>query len=108
VGEPEVGGGLTKEIIRRVIRSHIHEIRYCYERELSKDPNLYGKIVVKFTILPSGNVHQAGIKSSTMGNENVESCILARVARWTFPKPYKGASVIVSYPFLFKAAGRDE
>jgi TonB family protein len=107
VGEPDVGGGLTREIIRRVIRSHLHEIRYCYERELQKTPDLYGKVVVKFTILPSGNVENSEIFNSTMGNENVEGCMLARVVRWKFPKPYKGASVIVKYPFLFKAAGKD-
>ena len=82
-------------------------MRYCYNRELQKNPSLYGKIVAKFTILPSGNVHQASIKSSTMQNENVELCILARVNRWSFPKPYKGSSVLVSYPFRFKAAGKD-
>jgi TonB family protein len=107
VEEPDVSGGLTREIIRRVIRNHLHEVRYCYSRELQKNPSLYGRVLVQFTILPSGKVAQASILRSTMNNENVPGCILTRVRGWTFPKPYKGASVIVKYPFRFKAAGKD-
>jgi hypothetical protein len=106
--EPDVdGGGLTREIIQRVIRSHLHEIRYCYERELAKDKSLGGKVVVKFTILPSGRVHEAGKKFSNMHNEDVVECMLSRVQRWQFPKPKKGVPVLVSYPFLFKKMGDD-
>jgi hypothetical protein len=29
-------GAMDKEVIRRAIRSHVHELEYCYERELKK------------------------------------------------------------------------
>src|SRR5690606_27747412 len=37
-GETLVIGGLSKEVIGDYIRKRSAEIRYCYERELQKDP----------------------------------------------------------------------
>ena len=48
VGKPR--GALDKEIIRRVIRRHLNELRFCYERELAKSPSLAGRVVVTFTL----------------------------------------------------------
>jgi hypothetical protein len=41
-----------------------------------------------------------------MNNPPVEQCIAGAVRRWEFPKP-EGGIVIVSYPFVLKAAGAD-
>ncbi len=94
-----VRGSLDKEIIRRVIRSHIDEVKYCYEQELTKDHSLFGQIMVQFTIAASGQVIASVLQSSTMGNGRVESCTVQAVRRWQFPKPL-GGIVIVSYPFV--------
>jgi TonB family protein len=79
------------------------QIRYCYERQLSASPDLYGKVAVKFVIGAAGEVTSQQIGSSTLKNAMVEGCILRRVARWKFPNPKGGTSVIVTYPFLFKS-----
>jgi outer membrane biosynthesis protein TonB len=51
-------------------------IRYCYERELAKDPKLTAKAVPKFTIAPDGSVASATLSQST-GNTSLDACILA-------------------------------
>jgi len=99
-------GALSKSIIRRVIRRHLNEVRYCYQRELQTNQDLYGRLVVKFTIAPTGQVVASGVKKSTLGNSAVETCITQAVRRWLFPKPKDGGLVMVSYPFVLKAAGR--
>lgn len=101
--ESEVQGGLEKEEIARVIRTQLGEIRYCYERQLSANPDLFGKVLVKFSINGSGGVSAQSIKSSTLANAMVEGCMLRRVANWRFPKPVGGTTVLVTYPFLFKS-----
>ncbi len=98
-------GSLSKSIIRRVIRRHLNEVRYCYQKELQLDRTLYGRLVVKFTIAPNGSVITSGIKQSTVGNRAVETCITQAVRRWLFPKPRDGGIVMVSYPFVLKNAG---
>jgi hypothetical protein len=79
----------------------MNQIRYCYQRELTKNPALGGKIVIKFTIAKDGTVSQASTKSTTMSNSAVENCIVGRFMRMQFPEPKGGGIVIVSYPFLF-------
>jgi TonB family protein len=107
IGQAEVRGSLDKEIIRRVIRSHVAEVKFCYERELIRQPGLQGRLLVQFMIAPTGNVTMSKVQSSTLGNANVEQCVLSAVRRWAFPKPMGGGVVLVAYPFLFRPAGDD-
>jgi hypothetical protein len=102
--ETEIEGGLDKEAIARVIRSQLGQIRYCYERQLSANPDLYGKILVKFTIGAAGSVVAQAIGTTSLNNAMVEGCILRRIAGWQFPTPKGGTNVLVTYPFLFKSA----
>ena len=104
-GQANVRGSLDKEIIRRIIRRHINEVKYCYEQELTKKPDLGGRIMVQFTIAASGQVIASVLQNSTMGNARVENCIVQAVRRWEFPKPLGGGIVIVSYPFVLTPAG---
>jgi hypothetical protein len=106
-GTAEVRGSLDKEIIRRIIRRHINEVKFCYERELVKTPNLMGRVMVQFTIAGTGSVLASMVQSSTMNNPPAEQCIAAAVRRWEFPKPQGGGIVVVTYPFVLKAAGVD-
>jgi len=105
-GQANVRGSLDKEIIRRIIRRHINEVKYCYETELTKKADLAGRISVQFTIAATGTVIASVLQSSTMGNIRVENCVVQAVRRWEFPKPLGGGIVIVSYPFNFTAVAR--
>ncbi|MCM2281261.1 MAG: AgmX/PglI C-terminal domain-containing protein [Bdellovibrionaceae bacterium] len=101
--ETMIEGGLDRDVIAEFIKRNLGQIRYCYERQLSSDKNLYGKVMVRFTIGATGAVGDPKIDNSTMRNAMVEGCILRRVASWKFPEPKGGTMVKVSYPFLFKA-----
>jgi TonB family protein len=101
--ETEIEGGLDKEVIAKVIGGYLGEVRYCYERQLSAEPDLYGKVAIKFVITADGSVVDNRVSSSSMKSSMVEGCILRRVARWKFPKPKGGTQVVVTYPFMFKA-----
>lgn len=101
--ETEVEGGLDRDVIARVIQSQLGQIRYCYERQLSANPELYGKVLVKFTIGGTGNVVAQMVGNTSLNNAMVEGCILRRIAGWQFPQPKGGTNVLVTYPFLFKS-----
>lgn len=102
-GDPIILGALDRSLIDKVIKRHMAQIRYCYQRELTKNPNIKGKIVIKFVIAKDGSVSSANTKSSTMKAPTVESCIVGRFMRMQFPEPKGGGIVIVSYPFFFSA-----
>ncbi len=101
--ETVIDGGLDKDVIAEVIRKNIGQVRECYERQLSANRDLYGKVLVHFVINAQGAVNEPKIEHSTMKSSMVEGCMLRRLSNWKFPMPRGGTMVKVSYPFLFKA-----
>ncbi len=102
-GRPQMTGGLDREIIKRVVRQHYRELKYCYEKELQKNRGLSGQINVKFTIAGDGQVIAALHEGGSLESPAVASCVTGKIRRWVFPRQ-KGndGMVIVKYPFRFK------
>lgn len=100
-GDPIIMGALDKALIDEVVKRHMNQIKYCYQRELTKNPKLGGKVKIKFVISKNGSVARASVGSTSMKNKAVESCISSRFLRMQFPKPKGGGIVIVQYPFVF-------
>lgn len=101
--EAEIGTGLDRDAVAAVIRANIGQVRYCYERKLIANPNLFGKILVQFSIEGKGVVQRPKVIKTTLSDADVEGCILRRLSQWKFPTPPAGTSVLVTYPFLFKS-----
>jgi TonB family protein len=104
-GLASVRGGLDKEIVRRVVRQHLNEVRFCYSEALVRNPSLAGRVVVQFTIAPTGRVIVAALQSSSLGAPAVEQCIVKATQRWEYPQPSGGGLVSVSYPFQLVPVG---
>lgn len=103
-GAADVRGSLSSEVIRRVVRRHLNQVRFCYEQELARNPAREGRVVVSFVISPSGSVQSSTVASSTLGSATAEACVANAVRRWTFPSP-EGGVVMVNYPFDFRVDG---
>jgi outer membrane biosynthesis protein TonB len=101
--ESEIVGGLDRDIIAQYIKTQLGQILRCYERQLSAQPDLFGKVAIRFEIGSSGQVTSQKIGDTTLKNATVEGCILGKVATWRFPAPQGGTKVNVTYPFLFKS-----
>ncbi|MGE4232956.1 MAG: TonB family protein [Bacteriovoracia bacterium] len=107
VSEPIVLGAIDEDAIRRAIEAHRDEIKYCYEKEINaENPDLSGRVAVRWVIGASGTVTNAGIASSSMKNANVEGCVVAVIRRIPFPPVRGGGIAEVTYPFVFKPANR--
>jgi TonB family protein len=94
------GDGLSKSLVGEYLSRYWNQFKWCYSRELDKDPNLYGKVTTTFTISNEGRVSDAQVLQSSLNNMNVEACLLRTIRRIRFPKPDGGGEVIVTYPFL--------
>jgi outer membrane biosynthesis protein TonB len=97
----EVEGFCAKEAINRVVRAHQGGIRYCFEKELQRDPKLSGKVTMGWKINLQGRVQFAKLEKTTLQNDRVEGCMLRQIRRWIFPPP-QGGICVISYPFVFK------
>jgi hypothetical protein len=95
-------GSLDRDIIRRVVRAHLHEVRNCYNEGLKRDPNLRGRVVIDFVIGPDGFVSSAVVEQSDLPDKQVAPCIAAAAGGWQFPKPVGGGNVVVTYPFVLE------
>lgn len=101
-GAIESRGSLDKELIRRVVRRNESQVRFCYEQALHANPDLRGRVEIRFLIAPTGAVQSSVVAKSEVGNQ-VGNCIAQAVRRWTFPAPDGGGIVSVTYPWTFSA-----
>lgn len=101
---PEVeSADIDRNKLNAFLRGRIRAIQGCYEKELKRNPNLKGKVVVRFSITTGGRAAEIEIEQDTLGNDAVASCIKTVIRGWVFPfKP--DSDVSVAYPFVFSPA----
>jgi Ca-activated chloride channel family protein len=98
MGMTAVSGRLPPEVIQRIVRMNFGRFRLCYEQGLLRNPELSGRVTVRFVIGRDGKVTVA-TGQSAMGDQAVVSCIANAFYRLTFPQP-EGGIVTVSYPIV--------
>lgn len=103
MGGTTVSGRLAPELIQRVVRANFSEFRRCYEGGLKKNPNLSGRVNVRFVIAKDGSVSNVGEKDSDLPDEAVKACIIRAFSSLKFPEP-EGGIVTVVYPIMFSSA----
>lgn len=97
------GPTVDRDAVAKVIAEHLQEVQRCYEAALLLEGSSGGRLLVEWTIAPSGAVTQAKVASTSLKQASVPQCVLSALRRWAFPKA-KGGNVVVSYPFVFQAS----
>ncbi|MBL8920398.1 MAG: AgmX/PglI C-terminal domain-containing protein [Myxococcaceae bacterium] len=97
------GGHVDRDAVAKVIAEHLQEVQRCYEASMLLEGSSGGRLLVEWTIAPSGAVAQAKVASTSLKQASVPQCVLTALRRWAFPKP-KGGNVVVSYPFVFQSS----
>jgi hypothetical protein len=88
------------EPIQRVIRQSFGRFRLCYENGLRNDPNLQGRVGVRFVIGRDGSVASVMNGGSDLPDAAVVSCVIRAFSALSFPQPERGP-VTISYPMVF-------
>lgn len=99
---PDVAGDYSRELVRRVVQRNLAQIAHCHEQGITTNPDLSGRVVVRFIIGANGSVIGAGVHDSSVHSPSVEACISRAVSTWTFQAP--SAPVTVNYPFMLERA----
>lgn len=102
--ETVVLGSMDPDVIRRILREHIPNFRYCYQKELNKgsSKNVSGTIGLSFTIGASGHVSRAGLYGSSRLPGHVKRCVVRTLKGIQFPRPLGRGTVDVKQPFNFQ------
>ncbi len=96
---------ISKEAIAQVVKRNKQAVQKCYERALTKQPTLEGRLVVEFTIEGDGRVSSVNAAdASTLTDASVSSCVLNTISKLSFPPSSDGQRVTVAYPFVFAPA----
>jgi TonB family protein len=94
------GGSRSAADIMKVVRQRTPGLRHIYNKFLKKKPGFQGKVTLKFTIAPGGEIISIAIASSTTGYGEFDGEIKSAVSRWKFSK-VKSGNTTVTIPFTF-------
>jgi TonB family protein len=92
--------GRSREEIELVFDRNKGAIYALYSRELRQHPELQGKLVLEFTIAPSGEVTMCRVVSSDLNDPALERLIIARVRLFHF-EPKDVAPITTTKPIDF-------
>ncbi|MBM4370676.1 MAG: AgmX/PglI C-terminal domain-containing protein [Deltaproteobacteria bacterium] len=104
LGSGGVSGFCKKQEVMSTVTRRAAAIRSCYEVALQLQPDLQGKLTVKWTIDLEGKVQGVQVVGNTIKNQKVESCVMKVIGRMRFKKP-SGGICIIKWPFVFSSAG---
>jgi outer membrane biosynthesis protein TonB len=82
------------------VRARMGLIKACYENALKRNPNLKGKVSIRFTILETGGLADITTAVNSLGSPEVASCIMNTMRTWRTQFRPSGP-VTVEYPFVF-------
>ena len=111
---PPAGGGTVEVNYPFVLRSdradfstpavneNKNQIRYCYERELQRSPDLQGHVDVKLLVDETGKVTSVTVEDSSLASESAESCMVAKIKSWIFPARARKGLIEVNRSFVLQ------
>ena len=93
-------GRLPPEVIQRIVRQNAGRYIFCYQNALRNNPNLEGRVTVRFVIGRDGAVQVASDGGSDIPDAGVRQCVVSSFANLSFPQPDNGMVTVV-YPLMF-------
>jgi tetratricopeptide (TPR) repeat protein len=99
-----VSGRLPPEVITRITRQNFGRFRICYENGLRNNPNLQGRVSVRYTIGRDGSMVSVANGGSDLPDGSVVSCVVRSFNGLSFPMPEAGIVNVVQ-PIMFSPGG---
>jgi TonB family protein len=102
IGADAAAAGATRSpgALMAVVQRHAAAVRFCYNRLLQKKPGASGQIVIRLTVAADGSVAGADIARSTLGDAELDACVLGQAREWRFA-PADEARFTFDVPLVF-------
>jgi hypothetical protein len=100
-----VGPARTDEEIQIVFDRYKAALYRIYNTELRKNPTLRGKILMRITIEPGGEVSACTVESTDLASAELVAQIVERVKRFNFGPKDDVPKTTILYPIDFLPAG---
>lgn len=87
---------ISADQIKSTIGKYMGRVKFCF----AKNPDAKGEVKMRFVVNPSGAVTNAVVAGSSIGNAEIEQCLVRRVMMMNFPA-FEGSPKTVTFPFRF-------
>jgi hypothetical protein len=85
--------------VRATIRQYLGQLKYCYESLAKADPNLQGRIEIRWAVAAGKVVGSPYVVANTTDSGVLAECVVKKIRRWDFPLDVEGD---MSFPFVFQ------
>lgn len=94
----------TAQEVARIVKSHVGQLRPCYERGLKRNANVQfiSQLKVQLSAMPDGRIQEVHFSPRT--EADMEACMTQAITRWRVPS-YKGQPVVLEVPVNLKVQG---
>ncbi len=99
------GPARTDEEIQIVFDKYKATLYRMYNAELRKNPTLRGKIILRITIEPGGEVSACTVQSNDLASPELVAQIVERVKKFNFGPKEKVSKTTILYPIDFLPGG---
>ncbi len=98
------GPARTDEEIQIVFDKYKATLYRLYNAELRKDPTLRGKMILRITIEPGGEVSACSVQSNDLASPELGAQVVDRVRKFNFGPKEKVSRITILYPIDFLPA----
>jgi len=99
--DPTKNAKRDMQSIRRTIERYKGSVYAQYAKALRVNPDLAGRFVFSFVILPDGSIDKLRLKSSELGDKGLEKKLLDKIRQINFGKEDSNATAVeYTYTFL--------
>ena len=101
VGLPSVLGPVSESDADTTIQAQMGAITGCYEQALGRKPDASGRVMLRISVGPEGQIMESKVGSSNVEEPGLETCLVEVGKRLTFGPLGEGKTAVVQYPLLF-------
>lgn len=99
-GSVDIPETLGQSDIMQVVLANKSSIVKCVQQQKAADPDLSGKLVMRWTVQTSGRVTGVSCQSPEFKDTQMASCVAGLIKSWNFPRHRKQGDAI-NFPFTF-------
>lgn len=100
-GSPIVVGPMSPKVADKKFETFKGNVMACYNQGLARNPKLTGHMGLRVTVAPDGSLMSAEINGDSLGDDEVNACVLATLEALTFQPTEEYATRVVQWPVLF-------
>jgi TonB family protein len=99
-------GVLETEDVDATMRAHFDDIRGCYRRAGKAQRYASGRVLMRFLVAGDGTAQDVLVVESSLGNYDVERCLVDVGRRITFHAPSGRKATTFEYPVEFRSTNQ--